>query len=319
MFFYIKAHQHKASALIYAMREHRHPQVMSVRRANVIFLDYAWHGVWAGIPNVRIRGEALAAEQLKKPLFLYPHSVRPDLPYDIEPYYYEKVKANFVFGPGHKEVLRMLDYPCQVEVMGWSYTERLPFQPSRPDGKIKVLFAPIHPIGRSLPEDEKALNARTYETLLGLLDKDEIELTVRHIHKLEYNGLWKDERVGYLSAATNGSTTEIRQADVVIAAYTFASMAAALGKPLIMMGDRMRSHNTPRDSGTLIYARNWDTYAEYKRFPLNIEDVTGKPERLLSMVNTAMEGSPAVEAWKKNFIGEAFEPDWFVRKVESYL
>jgi len=224
-------------------------------------------------------------------------------------------KASFVIAEGHAEVLRRIDYPCPIEVVGWTYTEIKKFQPSKPDGKLKVLFAPIHPLGNvHLIEIDREINRQVFTRLLNM---PEVDLTVRYIGRMEENKLWPTRKAKFIHGQPDGTTDEIERADVIISAFTHAYMAVALGKPLIMMGERTRPH-----AGNHLWTgwgEQWEKYKDYMEFPYNICDVLDDPNKALKMMNRAMDGSIKLEKWKKLFIGEPFNGDYFVDRLESYL
>ena len=280
-------------------------------------MDFEWRGVFAGNEQY-LRKQILEAEAARIPVFLYPHSVRPNIPFDLVDEQYEGTRALFTIAEGHKEVLKRIGYPCPVEVTGWTYTDIKPFKPREvKKGKIGVLFAPIHPVGTGfLPDDERELNAKTYNLLLGLMDK--INLMVRHIQPLQYNGLWEDTRVKFKQASLNGSTEDMDRAEVVIGAFTYAHMAVALGHPLIMLGEGIRPHNTPRKDGKLIYAMNWEKYRDYMRYPFEIESCATSAD-LMDLILAATWKNDAVDDWKRRFIGKPFDAQRFVKTLESYL
>src|SRR3954451_1510908 len=79
-------------------------------------------------------------------IILYPHSGgSPDLSYDGLGEPAPRVTANLVMAPGHAELLRRLEYPAPVHVVGWTYGDLKPFRPTPDVGR--VVFAPIHPVG----------------------------------------------------------------------------------------------------------------------------------------------------------------------------
>lgn len=317
MYFFIKAHQHKAHAYMMALRRYGYRQTQSVRKSKFVLMDHEWRGLFSGV-EYEFRGPIKQAEIYNVPVFIYPHSVRPNIPFDLTDDYYRNTRALITIAEGHKEILRRLKYPYPVEVMGWTYTDIIPFKPREvTKGKIRVLFAPIHPVGTGfLPDDERELNAKTYSLLLGLMDK--IHLTVRHVQPLEHNNLWLDTRVKYTQGSLNGTTEDMEKADVIIGAFTYAHMAVALGNPLIMLGEGIRPHNTPRKNGLLIYGKQWEKYRDYLRYPFNIEDCQTSDD-LLNYINISMQKNYAVEDWKERFIGKPFDDEYFVKKLESYL
>jgi hypothetical protein len=312
----INEHQHKAKAYIDVLRLAGYRPHKRMERAEFLLIDHEWNGLFSGLPW-KWRWQIEQAEQMDVPIFLYPHSVRPNIPFDLTDQWYPKTTALYTIARGHKEVLRRIGYPHPIAVMGWAYTEIHPFRQKEPQDKISVLFAPIHPVGNGyLPDEERELNTKTYELLLGLMD--DISLTVRHIGPLEKNGLWPDERVHIKRGCFDGSTSDMERADVVIGAFTYAYMAAALGHPLIMIGEGIRPHNSPRRDGKLIYARNWEKYRDYMRYPQNIEDCE-KPADLRRLLHKAIGGGQAVEDWKQRFIGGPFDGRAFVKSIKGYL
>lgn len=308
-------HQHKAKAYVDALRLAHYRPHRRLEQTKFLLIDHVWHGLFAGT-EVKWRSQVVKAKEMGLPIFVYPHSVRPNIPHDLTDQFFP-VTTLFTIAEGHKEVLRRIDYPNPIEVAGWPYTEIYPFRRKEPQNKIRVLFAPIHPVGNGyLPEEERALNTKTYQLLLGLLD--EISLTVRNIQALEKNGIWYDERVNYIKGHFDGSTNDMERAHVVIGAFTYAHMAVALGHPLIMLGEGILPHNSPRMKGRLIYVRNWEKYKDYMHYPFNIEDCRNSKD-LKRMIDLSLQGSPLMNEWKERFIGIPFDGRKFVKILKGYL
>ena len=304
MYFVCRAHQHKAKPYIMALKRAGYKLTYNVARSDFILVDY---------PN---RKQAQRAIKFNKPIFYYPHSVRPNAPWDVMTEPLDAPTAFFTIAEGHKEIMRRIGYDFPIEVAGWSYTAIHPFMPVKHEKKIRVLFAPIHPIGTGfLPDIDRELNAKTYKLLLGMLDN--ITLTVRHLQPLVHNALWENSQVKFIAAGPTGDTSDMNLADIVIGAFTYAHMAVALGKPLIMMGEEVIPHNSPMRGAKLVLAKNWDKYRDYLRFPYNIEDVFDKPDDALKMMQAALRNEP--KDWKKLFIGKPFVPGEFVKTLEGYL
>jgi hypothetical protein len=306
-------HQNKAKAFVEALRRAGHRGHRRLENAKFLLIDHEWKGLFAG-HEIEWREPIIKAGEMGIPIFVYPHSARPNIPYDLTDKYYP-INTQFVFSEGHREVLERIGYPYPVEVIGWTYTDIKPFERKNIGGKANVLFAPIHPVGNVwLSSDESELNGKVFRWLLELLG--EINLTVRYIGKLDKNGLWVDQRVKYHKAIPDGSTTDIERADVVIGAFTLAYMTVALGKPLVMLGEGGRPHNSPRSTGKLIYARNWEKYKDFIHYPFNVEECRNKNDFLFTL-SDAMQGSWAAEYWKKNFIGEPFDSKKFVGVINE--
>lgn len=317
MNFYCTQHQHKARAYVQALLKYGHDLTCSMRCADFFLLDFTVHGLWAGSNDQHWRLPVIRAIRDQKPLFLYPHSARPNMPFDLQKEFCASVDAVFTFSEGHKRVLELLGYPHPVEVSGWTYTKILKFRPvPKSRKKIKVLLAPIHPLDQWLPDDEKEMNRRIYQTLLELVGAGAIDLTVRYLYRLKDNWIFQDERVNFIQGSPSGNMRDALAADVIIAAYSFAYSSVALGKPLVMMGESLRPHNTPRNNGKLIFGKNWESYRDYMRFPYNADEALNK-NALMEQIENAAHNEPA--EWKKTFIGEPFKARRFVKTLESYL
>src|SRR3954452_3774388 len=173
--------------------------------------------------------EPCAADRAKN--ILYPQSGgSPYLSYDAlwEPD--PRVTANLVMAPGHAELLRRLEYPAPVHVVGWTYGDLRPFRP-RPDVRT-VVFAPIHPVGNGfmLPEYREA-NTRVFEQLI----KGPWRLVVRHIGTLEHNGLRKVDGVEYVHGIGRSEAAEINRADAIVGGNgTFPTIAISHGVPTVL-------------------------------------------------------------------------------------
>lgn len=312
--FYFREHMHKGKVYVKALKKRgfRHIKNFNNKtlpKIDAIFLDHDINATGSGR-----RTEVYKAYEYDIPLFIYPHSARPNIMYDLwRPWPF--VDCCFVISTGHKRVLRKVGYPCPIQMTGWTYCDIKSFKPVKPKGKIKVLFAPIHPIGNGyLHEMDRKLNLKAFRTLL---QTPGIDLYVRYLGRIEENGLFFSPKARYQNGLPDGSTKEIKQADVVIGSYTFAYLAAALGKPLVMMGEEM----TPHAGNHLwtAFSSQWNKYKEYMRYPFNLEAVIDQPEKALNMFEQTMQYQPTVERWKKKFIGQPFNSDRFVDLVEKYI
>jgi len=309
--FFMHEHMHKGKAYKEALqrRGYTHTERLTGNSCGMVFLDHDINATGAGR-----RKQVYMAYEQDIPLFLYPHSARPNIMYDIwKPW--PATAASFVIAEGHAEVLRRIGYPRPLEITGWTYTDIRPFKAKRPRKKIKVLFAPIHPISSGyLIEIDRELNFNIFKMLINMPD---VDLTVRYLGTLEENKLWPCRKARYINGNPDGTTAEIEQADIVISAYTHAYMAVALGKPLLMMGEHTRPH-----AGNHLWTgwgEQWEKYKDYMNFPFNVCDTDFDSAKALKMMRKAMAGSKEVEAWKQLFIGEPFNPDYFVDRVETYL
>src|SRR5512137_3138251 len=105
-------------------------------------------------------------------------------------------RAYLAQSPGQKWVMESYGYKPPVHVIGWHFCPQFPFEPV--EKLSKILFAPWHPHGNGwLNPEPMEMNAKVYEALL----KMPYELTVRHVHTLEQNGLWPHD--GVIGQASN--------------------------------------------------------------------------------------------------------------------
>jgi len=303
-FFVYRAHQGKERAYINALRRAGYRPSIS-GRANTKFILY-------DLDMGRRRPHLDRYAQRKTPIFLYPHTARPQIIWDgiWEPH--PGITCNFVIASGHEEVMRAYGYPYPIEVTGWAFCELLPFQPVK---EIKnILFGPMHPsVWGQQPEIDIETNKTVYKKLLEYCGDTKTQLTVRHINRLALSGLWEAPGVKYIRARPDLSVREIDAADLVIGHQTFAYLALARGKPVLMAGENIPPHSITRNNATL-YVKSWEKYAELMAYPLDA--LTGD---IGELVETARKRNAKVSAWRKKFIGEPFDPGEFVRKLESYL
>lgn len=252
-----------------------------------------------------------------KPWFLYPHAARPMVQYDgcVEPR--KDCRAMFVSAPAGVYLMEKIGYPCEVIEVGWSLCPIQPFQ--RKAEARNITFAPIHPNGNGFLADvDKRLNFNTYRRLVKYAETHEATVTVRYCRDIRDNGLGgamaeRHPNVIWKQAYPDGSTGDITNADVVVGHQTFAYMAVALGVPTVMIGEDVPPRSGNSDAG-FCYVTHWDAYKAYMMFPLDI--LQGDTE---NVIQTACDGSDAVEDWKARFIGKPFDPDRFVDAIEERL
>lgn len=227
-------------------------------------------------------------------VLLYPHGAQPLIGYDGMHEPYEKVDGNLVIASGHAEVMRRIDYPAPVHVIGWSLCEQAQFRPAA--DVRRVLYAPTHPSGHGTLDDvERELNTRYYEALLA----GPWELTVRHIGTLEQNGLWEADGVRYSRGDYTVATDDIDAADVVVAAPgTFPALTVARGTPMVTYAQGLApTYGLPETP--LPTLRNLGRYEQYIRYPFDIED--GPLDEVL---HAAALSEDPIRDWKRRFIGE---------------
>lgn len=207
---------------------------------------------------------------------------------------------------GEKEVMQAYGYPHPVHAIGWHYCEQKPFKPV---DVTNILFAPWHPDSRGLVSEAYHTNSALINKLIRL----PYALTVRYAGKIQDNGLIHDDGISYqVSDYTLLSALEaIDKADLIIAnCSTFATLAVARGKPVIMYGQDI--HVRPDGEGNEIKYQNWGAYKELLRYRYdagigNIEDVI-------------FEASQYEDSdWRERFIGKQLNPDALVKLLERLI
>jgi hypothetical protein len=263
-------------------------RVVEKGRADVLLIE-------SDMPLFEFRGIIDKHKGMGAKVFLYPHGAGLSLLYDnlCEPY--EAVDGNLLFGVGHAELLRRIDYPAPTHVIGWHYNEQGPFRAST--AVRHVVFAPTHPSGAdhsTLADHYRAANANAFEQLI----KGSWRLTVRHIGTPEQNGLWGVDGVNFVRSQREKLPIEIEAADAVVAAAgTFPSLAIARGIPTVMYGQLdPPQYGLPDEP--LRPLRRSERYAEYVRYPFDVED--GPLDEVL---HAAARSADPIATWKRRFVG----------------
>ena len=299
---YTYNHQGKADKYVYALTDRGFFQTRSRTRSHVVLMDIddpirtTFH-----VNQARNGGG----------IFVYPHAARAPITWDGLFRPWGMTTAVFVSAPGHVDVLRAYGFSGRIVVAGWAYCPILPYKPIH--NPRKVLFGPIHPTSKSfLSKKDRGINKATYERLLKMVSQGEIDLTVRYIRGLENNGLWHDDRVTFVEGRTDLTYTDIDAAEVVVSHQTFAYIALARGKHVVMMAEDV----PPRNGGSeqdFRYVRSWDKYKDILMYPLDILN-TCTPLDLIK--NT--EVNPKVEDWKARHIGSEFNSQIVYDTVMKY-
>lgn len=159
---------------------------------------------------------------------------------------------------------------------------------------------------------DRDLNIRTFNRLLAYCKATGVRLTVRHIKALELSGLKRMPGVIYIEGKPDLAISEIDAADVVVGHQTFAFLSLAHGKPVLMMGEDIPPRTVVH--GAVAYVKSWEKYADLLMFPLDI--LAGDTSELITK---ACNPNEQVSDWRNRFIGEQFDPKYFVEKLESHL
>jgi hypothetical protein len=310
--FYLFDHQHKGRCYADALIRAGYRQTPKIDDPELVcaFFD---HDLGAGGNGLRSGMEFLCQHNI--PVLMYPHSARPMVQWDGMYPVWPHTSALITIGSGHRQVMESFGYPLPVEVCGWTLCDQVPFKiiPVG-DHPIEVLFGPIHPNANGwLHPLDKGMNALVYRCLL---ETPGIHLTVRHIKRLDISGLWLAAGVKYIMANPNGSTVEMDATDVVVGYETFAYLAVARGKPLLMFGDQLIPHsgNLPTK---MHWAKNFDNYREIWRYPISFDMAHGG-KFIRQQIERAMSQDVGC-AWRKKFIGKQLDPVKFVKTVQKYI
>jgi hypothetical protein len=306
--FYYRPHQNKERSFVAALEAAGYSKSQKVtKELSFAILD---HDVGPGGKGWRTGLERL--QQYRIPVFMIPHAARPtafwDGLYPIWPY----TVATFVIAKGHIDVMRAYDYPLPLEVVGWPFCELKPFQPI---SKVQnILFAPIHPNANGwLCDDDLFINRETFNKLYKYCKRTGTHLTVRYIRDLEQSGLEEVDGATFYKGQPDTSVTSIDEADLIVAHQTFGYLGVARGKPTLMAGEYIppRSGDRLENFG---YVHNWDKYKHLVQFPLDI--LKG---RTSDLIRRASKSDADIADWKENIVGEQFDPEKFVKRLESYL
>lgn len=302
--FYLHNHQGKLSALAESLKNHEYRRVTRLAAADFLLTDI----------DVLGRRKAISKmQELGRPTFLAPHTGRPVLQWDGMYDPHPAVTAVFTFAKGGAMVPRLYGFTQKpIHPIGWWYCDILPFRPC--EKPLNVLFAPIHVNGNGfLTEREKNTNVLAYQKLLELVSSQGIKLTVRYLHNLEWNGLWKEEGVKFVKGEPDQSVKEIAAADVMIGHQNMLYLAAASGTPALGIAEYLVpiSGSSQHNIRTV---ESWNKYRDILMFPHDL--LTGDPwESILA----ACEGEESVAQWKELFIGKPYDEDLFLEYLEKYL
>lgn len=252
----------------------------------------------------------------ERPTFCYPHAARPQIIMDCYPDMRWPWSTMFVAAEGHAEILDTFYDTAPLVVAGWSLSPIREFTPVKRYRGMRVLFAPIHPNGNGwMSGVDKHANIRVHNWLADWFFTGEIELRVRTVKMPMIAGLTPaHDAIDYYVTRADGSYDDIEWADLVISHQTFAYMAVAMGKPTIMYHD-IACHSNNMEP--LFWARYHHEYANMLRFPIQFEDYYEAGRDY--MVDAALEGSQAVEDWKRRMIGNEFRPEIAVETVRRFL
>lgn len=261
----------------------------------------------AGVPPPHKHNAVLEAVRRGIAVGLYPHGGLPILDYDglREPL---ELAFELVHGEGHKRIYETIGLKRRVEVVGWTYCERV----YRKDQILRsakrppirhVLFAPIHPWanGEIILQIHQAYNEAAYR---AFLDCPAEKKTVRMFGADTPNGVFRREPgIDYLESNLTLGVEVIDAADAVLSYGTFACTSLARGKPTVMIAPY--PWHMSDDGETEV--NTWAEYKDLTRYPASVGD--GPLEELWG-VDTS--------EWERLFVGGPLQMDKLASVLREY-
>jgi len=245
-------------------------------------------------------------------IVLYSHGAPVITAYDMVWESDSRVRVYLAQSQGQKEVMQAYGYPNPIEVIGWHYCKQKKFKPAK---KINtILFAPHHPHGDGyLQPTVKQSNTDTYDKL----KQTPYKLSIMHFGDIRHNGLRYDRGVDYIISEKSNkqSVKEIDKADIVVSNLgTFASLAIARGKPVVVYGQDICPHDGFNDA-TIYYVKNWDKYRDMLHYPYDISKL--KPKAAQHTIEFAAQNE--AKEWREKFIGNSLDEDRLYEILKNLL
>ncbi len=283
MNFHVLDHQGKSRMLVDTLLAAGHTHT-AAGHADLLLIDI-------DDPDAPRRGRLI--DQCQGTVVLYPHGATPTYHGFYEPD--DRIDVQLVHGVGTAKLVADLDLDRKIIDAGWTFSPMLPFAPT--EGK-RVVFGPTHPYGSGKLDDQyRNLNGRVYRALKA----SGLDLKVQMFGLAANNGLPHGASCHRSSLMLDWSL--IDKADVVVADGTFASLAMARGKPVVMFGQDLEvtdEHNRPQ-TGPIV---------RLPRYPVDFDDGD-----LAGLIDKACRG--VGEDWRKQFVGVPFDSMAFLHSVEN--
>ena len=240
--------------------------------------DYPWAGDRIALIEQAHDFGALVA--------VYPHGGEALHFYDGICAPHPDVDAFLVTGPGHRRFQERFGHRLILET-GWYWCEQKPFEPRKPE---RVLFAPLHPWGDgvTIAAAHRDANIQAFDAVCGL----GLPVTVRYIGNPDSCGVEPREGVTMVQVGRDLDTRMIDEHDLVVACGTYAALALARGKQVVMFDQEIEPHDdyfTKPVSG-------WAAWKHETRYPLNVGDA---PLYALA----ARAGNRNGQTWRREFVG----------------
>jgi len=284
--FAVHNHQGKATGLIGALVMAGWNLVDGLSsRADVLLIDHD------GTPYYR---DIINQVNAKKTV-LFQHGAESFVTYDGLYEANPRTDAMLVQPPMAKTILQEINYPKPVYVTGWYWTEVKPLEV--PEGR-KTIFAPLHPRNDGTRCTWKQ-NANNH--VFSQLIKQGERFTCRYIGDLYRNGLYDHPLVDFEKATAETMIPDILRHDLIVSSGTFAHLAVALGKAVVMYGQ----DHIPTDDRGLETDDHWDDYAAKLRYPFCFEGFDDDAERVIS---EAVRNKKVRQEWRDRWIGKQLNP-----------
>jgi hypothetical protein len=241
-------------------------------------------------------------------MFIYPHALDSWQNYDLGGEPCKKIRCNFVASPESKRILEFLKYPCPVEVIGF------PFYPKvhdlTPSTGKSILFAPNHSVKGTMHPDLQKGNLDVQGFLTTLM-KD-YSITIYLHHSMMITGIPGVPGINYSYSdlSIKNAIQMIKQHDIIIARGTFLQLAVAMGKPAISFMENFAYRPWKYPDRTMdhpLLMENW-------KYPIDLYNYSDPNQVLVDCQN-----SDIISTWKKEVLGDSFNPLKFVNIMRKYL
>ncbi len=296
--FYVRCYQHKGIPYIRAL--HEAGCTIDKQRPDIALLDIDWSRTDPTKPSHLLKTLADRGASI----LVYPHTATPPWWYDgvikIQPI----VRALLVIGPGQQEAVRKFAPEIKTEVIGWPFCEQKEFV--KPSKLRTILFCPIHPANGYLRQEAVDANRSVFEELKQYHKDTRVKVVVRYIGDLALQGLKQYKGFEWIEGATDGSTKDIDNADLVIAEGTCMYISVARGKPTIGINQHIPIWSNVRYE----QGYRWHEYGHLMAYPVNFGSAP-----LHKLIDAAMTEQ---SKWREMFIGSSMTPEGLLRVVEKY-
>ena len=303
MKYYISDNRDKSKPYREALNKYGY-QETSVAEADFVLLDHNWKDGYRDATKIFRECRADG-----KKIFMFPHGFRCNMFWDAIYTTDDNIDAFFAPASGHIMVMKAGGYPAPMISTGFPWCKVKKWEPVTP---VKILFAPIHPDwGETYIYSQFALEWNKEAWAKIRLLKHKKEITVYHGLTPEVNGLTTEDEIIYHRSdlTIDAAVALIDKHDLIIAHDTFAALAIARGKSVIMFNDHF--YHAPNG----MISKYWGFYERAGFiYPHNIIGC----DDLDNLILQAGRPDTRVATWKTNFIGVSFDPYYFISKIKEF-